>query len=55
MLKTLLYIVFLFLSRFNKYCLPSLSGKTMSRFTKMQFALLGFKYWVTKNYFIYRK
>ena len=55
MIKNLLYIVFLLLSVFSKYLLPSLSEKKMSHFTKLQFALLAFKYWVTKNYLIYKK
>ena len=35
--------------------ISSLSGKKMQDFNKIQFLILGFKYWVTKNYLIYRK
>ena len=46
---------FWFLSNLNKFLLPRLSGKDMSKFNKFQFLILGFKYWVTKNYLKYRK
>jgi hypothetical protein len=53
--RVVLCVFFYFLSICNKFFLPSLSGKKMQDFNKIQFAILGFKYWVTKNYLIYRK
>ena len=55
MLKIFFRIFFLTLSLFNKHCLPALSGKKMQDFNKFQFLVLGFKYWVTKNYLKYNK
>mgnify|MGYP001187022932 FL=1 len=55
MLKSVLRIFFLILSVFNHIFLPKLSGKNMQDFNKFQFGVLGFKYWVTKNYLNYRK
>ena len=55
MLKPVLHVLFLILSVFNKIFLPKLSGKNMRDFNKFQFIILGFKYWVTKNYLNYRK
>ena len=55
MLNFVFYMFFLFLSVFNKIFLPKLSGKNMQDFNKFQFIILGFKYWVTKNYLHYRK
>lgn len=55
MFKILLRILFLLLSLFSKLLLPTLTGKDMQKFTKFQFAILGFKYWVTKNYLKYKK
>ena len=54
-MKFLWRLVFLVLSYFNKFFLPSLSGKEMQKFNKFQFLILAFKYWVTKNYLNYRK
>ena len=55
MLNFVFYVFFLVLSVFNKIFLPTLSGKNMQNFNKFQFIILGFKYWVTKNYLNYRK
>ena len=55
MLKYVLRVFFLILSVFNQLFLPKLSGKKMQDFNKFQFGVLGFKYWVTKNYLNYRK
>jgi len=32
-----------------------MAGRDIQNFNKFQFAILGFKYWVTKNYLKYRK
>ena len=54
-MKFPLRLFFSFLSKINKFFLPTLSGKNMSSFNKFQFVILGYKYWVTKNYLNYRK
>jgi len=50
-----MYYVFSFLSIINKYFLPKLHNHKMVDFKKYQFILLGYKYWVTKNYLKYKK
>ena len=50
-----MYYFFLLLSIFNKIFLPKLYKYKMQDFSKYQFILLGFKYWVTKNYLKHKK
>ncbi len=55
MLRLFLKVFFFILSKLNKFLLPSMIGKDIQQFNKVQFGILGFKYWVTKNYLKYRK
>tara|TARA_B100001142_G_C14349095_1_gene661417 strand:+ start:18506 stop:18673 length:168 start_codon:yes stop_codon:yes gene_type:complete len=55
MLKLLFYIFFSGLSSLNQIFLPRFSGKNLQNFNAFQIGILGYKYWVTKNYLKYRK
>ena len=55
MLKFVLYGFFSFLSFLNQIFLPRFSGKKLQNFNVFQIGILGYKYWVTKNYLKYRK
>ena len=55
MQRRFLKIFFFLLSKFNKFFLPNMVGKDIQNFNKLQFVILGFKYWVTKNYLKHRK
>ena len=50
-----MYYFFFFLSLINKFFLPKLYKYKMQNFNKFQFVLLGYKYWVTKNYLKHKK
>ena len=41
--------LFKFLAKFNKAVLPSMAQKDLTKLTKMQKALVGYRYWVTIN------
>ena len=50
-----MYYLFYFLSFINKLLLPKLYKYKMQNFKKHQFLILGYKYWVTKNFLKYKK
>ena len=50
-----MYYFFCILSFLNKIFLPKLYKHKMENFNKFQFMILGFKYWVTKNYLKHKK
>lgn len=37
------------LAKLNKWLLPSMAGKDLSRLTKMEKVIIGWRYFVTKN------
>ena len=41
--------VFRLLARLNKLLLPKMWGKDLTRLSKMQKAIVGWRIWVTKN------
>ena len=55
MLRVVLCSFFKILSFLNQIFLPRFSGKNLQNFNVFQIGILGYKYWVTKNYLKYRK
>lgn len=41
--------IFRLLARLNKLLLPKMWGKDLTRLTKLQKAIVGWRIWVTKN------
>ena len=50
-----MYYFFLILSKLNKVFLPKLSRKHITKLSGLEKLILGYKYWVTKEYLKYKK
>ena len=50
-----MYYFFFLLSKLNKFFLPKLSIKHITQLSKFEKLILGYKYWVTKNFLKYKK
>ena len=44
-------LIFKVLSKANRNLLPSYRNRDLSKLSKMDKIMVGFKYWVTTNYF----